>query len=378
MKKLIVALVGLAVLGVAAFTFVGGSSAQPTPTPQALLAPVKASSRIIAEGKVVPARSAALSFPTGGNIAKVSVAYGDRVTAGKTLVQLDTRQLEIQLAQADANLDSARAKLNQLKNSPTAHEIAAAKQEVVSAQAAYDSLLHPSASEIAELKTELEKAMAAHDQAVAAYDRVGGDSNPYANMLPQRVQLQQAWLDYQKAEQLYNAKMNPTDSQVQQALAKLETAKNQLAKLQPTADDLAVAAASVNSAEAARDLVAEQIKDAKLVAPFDGVVTSLDAKVGEYVTVGTPIVRVADISNWQVETTDLTELNIVNVRDGAPVTLEFDAIPDLELPGKVVRIKGYGENRQGDIVYTVVVGLDQQEARLRWNMTAKVTIEPPQ
>ncbi len=378
MKKLIIAVVVLAVLGAAAFTFVGGSGAKPTPTPQAQLAPVKASNRIISEGKVVPSRSAALGFQTGGNIAKVSVAYGDRVTAGQTLVQLDLRQIEIQLAQADANLDSAQAKLNQLKNSPTAQEVAAAKQNLVSAQAEYDSLLHPGASEIAELKTDLEKAKAAHDQAVAAYDRVGGDSNPYANMLPQRVQLQQAWLDFQKAEQLYNAKINPTNSQIQQALAKLETAKNQLAKLNPTADDLALATANVNAAEAARDLVAEQLKNAKLVAPFDGVVTSLDVKVGEYAAMGTPIVRIADISDWQVETTDLTELNIVNVRDSAPVTLEFDAIPNLVLPGKVVRIKGYGENRQGDIVYTVVVGLDQQDARLRWNMTAKVTIEPAQ
>ncbi len=62
--------------------------------------------------------------------------------------------------------------------------------------------------------------------------------------------------------------------------------------------------------------------------------------------------------------------------EGSPATLEFDAIPDLQLPGKVTQIKSYGENRQGDIVYTVVVKPDQQDPRLRWNMTAKVTIEP--
>jgi HlyD family secretion protein len=45
----------------------------------------------------------------------------------------------------------------------------------------------------------------------------------------------------------------------------------------------------------------------------------------------------------------------------------------LELTGKVASIKGFGENRQGDIVYTVVVKLDTQDPRLRWNMTAKVT-----
>ncbi len=376
MKKIVIAVVLIGVLGVAAFTFVGGTGYKPTPTPQAQLAPVKAPSRIVSEGKVVPVRSAALSFLAGGNVANVPVAYGDRVAAAQTLVELDTRQLGIQLAQADANLASAQAKLNQLKNSPTAQEVAAAKQNVVSAQAAYDNLLHPSASDIATLKADLEKAKAAQEQAQAAYDRVGGDGNPYANMLPQRVQLQSAWQDYHKAELLYNAKVNPTNVQVQQALATLESAKNQLAKLQPTADDLAAAQASVNAAQAARDLAAEQLKNAKLVAPFAGVVTALDVKAGEYVVAGTPVVRLADTSSWQVETTDLTELNIVNVREGASVAVAFDAIPNLELPGKVVRIKGYGENRQGDIVYTVVVGLDKMEERLRWNMTAKVTIEP--
>jgi HlyD family secretion protein len=378
MKKIAIAIVLVAVLGVAAFTFVGGTGAKPTPTPQAQLAPVKAPSRIVSEGKVVPVRSAAISFLAGGNVAKVPVAYGDQVTAGQTLVELDTRQLEIQLAQADANLASAQAKLNQLKNSPTAQEVAAAKQNVVSAQAAYDNLLHPSATDIAAVKADLEKTKAAVDQAQAAYDRVGGDGNPYANMLPQRVQLQSAWIDYQKAELLYNAKVNPTNAQVQQALATLESGKNQLAKLQPTADDLAAAQAGVNAAQAARDLAAEQLKNAKLVAPFAGVVTALDVKAGEYITVGTPVVRLADTSSWQVETTDLTELNVVGVREGASVAVAFDAIPNLELPGKVVRIKGYGENRQGDIVYTVVVALDQMEERLRWNMTAKVTIEPAQ
>ncbi len=376
MKKIVIALVLVGILGAAAFTFAGGTGNKPTPTPQAQSAPVKAPSRIVSEGKVVPVRSVAISYLAGGNVAKVNVAFGDRVTAGQTLVELETRQLEIQLAQADANLASAQAKLNQLKNSPTAQEVVAARQNVVSAQAAYDNLLHPSATDVATVKADLEKAKAAHEQAVAAYDRVGGDGNPYANMLPQRVQLQSAWLDYQKAELMYNAKVDPTNAQVQQALATLESAKNQLAKLQPTADDLAAAEASVNAAQAARDLAAEQLKNAKLVAPFAGLVTALDVKAGEYVVAGTPVVRLADTSSWQVETTDLTELNVVNVREGAPVRVAFDAIPNLELPGKVVRIKGYGENRQGDIVYTVVVALDQKEERLRWNMTAKVTIEP--
>jgi HlyD family secretion protein len=76
-----------------------------------------------------------------------------------------------------------------------------------------------------------------------------------------------------------------------------------------------------------------------------------------------------------VETTDLTELVVVGIGEGSGAKVTFIAIPDLELTGKVVRVKPLGENRQGDIVYTVVVKPDRHDERLRWNMTALITIE---
>jgi len=53
-----------------------------------------------------------------------------------------------------------------------------------------------------------------------------------------------------------------------------------------------------------------------------------------------------------------------------------DAISDLELPGHVVRIKPIGEDKRGDITYTVIIQPDQADERLRWNMTTAVFIEP--
>ncbi len=354
----------------------GCGGAPPTPIPTPLASAVKASTKIIAEGKVVPAHGVSLSFPTGGNVAEIPVALGDKVEAGKLLARLDTKQTESELAQAEAKSASAQAKLSELKRGPRPEELTAAQQNVTSAQAAYDSLLRPDPTDLISLKSDVDKAKAALDRAQAAYDRIGGDSNPFATMTQERAALQSAWLDYQKAATLYQAKTNPTNAQVQQALATLQTAKSQLAKLQPSAEDIATAQADVNAAQAARDLAAAKLKDSQLVAPFAGVVTALDIKAGEYAAPGTVIARLADSSAWQVETTDLTELNIVNVAEGGSATLEFDAIPNLELPGKVTQIKSYGENRQGDIVYMVVVKPDQQDPRLRWNMTAKVTIEP--
>ena len=64
----------------------------------------------------------------------------------------------------------------------------------------------------------------------------------------------------------------------------------------------------------------------------------------------------------------------MQIAAGAPATIMFDAIPDLTLSGKVSQIETFGENNQGNTVYTVVITPDRQDARLRWNMTASVAI----
>ena len=52
----------------------------------------------------------------------------------------------------------------------------------------------------------------------------------------------------------------------------------------------------------------------------------------------------------------------------------IDALPETELSGRVVHIKPIGENKLGDITYTAQIELDEQDERLRWNMTAQTTI----
>jgi HlyD family secretion protein len=405
-------------------------SAEPTPTP-GVAVPAKTQSgsqvsgrQIIAEGQAVPVRSAALGLPAAGIVISVPVTLGAQVKAGDLLAQLDTRQLELQLAQAAANVAVAQAKLDQFNEGPSAQDVAAAQQNVASAQAAYDKVragpaasdraaaqaaltsaqknyarvrAGPNAEQLRTLAAQRDNARAARDQAQAAYDRIKGA--PDAGARPESLQLQQATNNFDAADAAYqDAQGHPTDAElaaasaqvqaaqaaldrltpdaaeVQAKLATLENAKAALAKLQPRSGDRAVLDAGVKAAQAARDLAAEQISVARLVAPFAGTVVSLDIAAGEYATPGTPILRLADTSAWRIETKDLTELNIAQIQEGMPATVTFDAIPGLELSGQVSQIKPYGDNRQGDIVYTVTITPDQQDERLRWNMTAKVSI----
>jgi HlyD family secretion protein len=134
--------------------------------------------------------------------------------------------------------------------------------------------------------------------------------------------------------------------------------------------------ADVASAAAALKQARVTLTQAELRAPFDGTVAWMGPKTGEFAAPGAPVVRIGDLSTWHVETTDLTELSIVSVREGSRARVKFDGIPDLEIPGTVKQIKAFGENRQGDITYTVTIALDRQDPRLYWNMTANVAIEP--
>ncbi|WP_322489887.1 HlyD family secretion protein [Chloroflexus sp.] len=91
---------------------------------------------VTASGEVVARSSANLSFRVPGVVAEVLVAEGDRVKAGDPLVALDARELELQVAQAEASLAQARANYERLTEGATPEEIAAVRAQVAQAQAA--------------------------------------------------------------------------------------------------------------------------------------------------------------------------------------------------------------------------------------------------
>jgi hypothetical protein len=86
-------------------------------------------------------------------------------------------------------------------------------------------------------------------------------------------------------------------------------------------------------------------------------------------------VTVADFSSWLVETTDLTEIDVVELSEGGPATITLDAIPGTTLNGVIESISQTYEEKQGDVVYGVTVALNDGDPLLRWGMTAVVNFE---
>ncbi|MCU0652778.1 MAG: efflux RND transporter periplasmic adaptor subunit [Candidatus Pacebacteria bacterium] len=91
-------------------------------------------------GTVKKGDAVSLNFKNAGTIAKVNAAEGDEVAAGRVLAELDTRQAEVQLAQAQASLVLSRTQLEKLMNGATAQEVAIARTAVQNAQTALESV----------------------------------------------------------------------------------------------------------------------------------------------------------------------------------------------------------------------------------------------
>jgi HlyD family secretion protein len=136
------------------------------------------------------------------------------------------------------------------------------------------------------------------------------------------------------------------------------------------------AQALVDQASARLELASVQADRTVLRAPFDGRIAAVEAGPSEVVAAGAPIVQLADDSAWLIETDDLTELDVGRIAVGDEAAITVEAFPDLELGGEVLSISPVGETRLGDVVFTVVVRPLETDDRLRWNMSAEVTISP--
>ncbi|MFM8425655.1 MAG: HlyD family secretion protein, partial [Chloroflexota bacterium] len=132
----------------------------------------------------------------------------------------------------------------------------------------------------------------------------------------------------------------------------------------PNADQLAIAKANL---DAAKDVLASYV----ITAPFSGVVADVNVKVGEQVGTETRAISIVDDSQWFVETTDVTELEVVNLSIGQSVSIRPDALPDIELTGTVIEISNAFTQQGGDILYTVRVRVDGSDPQLKWGMTVE-------
>ncbi|HET9910988.1 MAG TPA: HlyD family efflux transporter periplasmic adaptor subunit [Anaerolineales bacterium] len=340
----------LAVLMTVVMLFVSacGGSATPTQEAASTQAPAADPSVIIAEGRLEPIRYAEIAFTASGTISEVLVEEGQAVKKGDPLVRLGD--------ESDTNY-------------------AAAQLELADAQKALNDLQNTGGTDLAQAIIDLKDATEEYDDAVDYLDYLN-DDNKIAQTQTIRI-LKQTWKGYQYETKEKNFKGPAPEDWIIEAENDLALKKAKVDALQRDydrlkggvdADQLAVQEARLNAAKAS-------VASFSVVAPFDGVVADLKAKLGNSINPGEPAVTVADFSHWVINTTDLTEIDVVNLEVGQSVIVTLDAIPDVELKGTIQSIGQTFSENQGDVVYEVTVMLTDTDPAMRWGMTAEVKFE---
>ncbi len=368
MKKNILKFVTLTALFALILSACG--AAQETAATETPVEETLSSGDVIAEGRLKPVRAANLTFQARGVVEEVSVQVGDVVSEGDVLARLSNAgAAEAQLLLAQNAYDTLlrnesgdRAKLwEAYMNAQIARADAEKEWEDFDTDAV-DDRIEDIEAEIEDLKDELKDAQDEFDK--------------YKDLSDDNSKRKTAEDDLESAQEALNAKIRELEEETRSrdeikaaydaALAAEAEAKYQyeISLDGPNADQLAIAKANL---DAAQDALSNYV----IVAPFSGVVADVNIKAGEQVGADTRAVSVADFSQWYVETTDVTELEVVDIRVGQAVTIRPDALPDLELNGTVTEISNAFTQSGGDILYTVRIRVDGSDERVKWGMTVE-------
>ncbi len=429
---LVIVLIATLLLGCNAAGDAEKNAGDATPIPPV----IQTNDTVSAEAFLVPPREANLAFEGGGPVVELAVTEGDAVKTGQVLAQLSNADAKAAVASAEAALAQARASLAQVKAGPTAEQIGVAEAAVARAQANLAQVIAgaPDATaeqiavaqarvdtlkaQLAQLKAgtrpeTIEASLASVKQAQNALKLAQSDYDKIAYAAdsdlaqPIALALENATLNYQAALANHQALVNgPTPAEIAVMQAQLAEGEAALAQVKgdpaavtaeqiavaqagvleaeaalaqtkagPTAEQIAVAQAGVQQAEAALEQARLALDKLSLIAPFDGVIASVNIETGEIAAPGVPVINLADLSTWQLETDDLTELDVVKVSPGQSVDIKFDALSGETFKGTVKQIKPRSQIKAGDVTYTVVIELDNaDDPRLRWGMTAFVEI----
>jgi HlyD family secretion protein len=280
------------------------------------------------------------------------------------------------LQQAEWNQEIAQADYDQALDSldVRAHELTIQELAVAQVEA-----------ELAQLRRGVDPLLALRvRQTQQELDQLKEGVGPLLSIGVQQAQQELDWLKEDMASMLAD-EVNQT--QPGGALAALE-AEVELAQLQleglrawenpyldpASSEQIAQARARLRQAELTTAQLELQLRDAELRAPFDGVISAVYLHPGEWGGPGVPVVEIIDTTHWYVETRNVSELTIGQVRAGQEAQVQVLALRGETLRGRVDTISPVAVVQQGDTTYTLMIGLEPTDLNLRPGMNAQVEI----
>ena len=378
-KKILPILIIVFVLALSAC----GAKEDPTPEPVEM----DNISAVIAEGHILPARDVRLNFTVRGRVAEILVAEGEMVAKDTVIIRLaDFEQAEASLRAAELELIIAQDAYDDSLRNGTLSE-AQAWQTYLDAQiiraeaerewekvdvASLEDDIEEAESDILDLEEDLENAQDDFDK----YADFGKDNNKRKDA---EDNLEKAQEDLNEAIRDLEEKIRKLDApkaKLDAALAAEAEAKylyetrldGGLATDQKAFLESRLVAAKAQVAAAQNALDGYELK-----APFAGTVTDINLEVGQLAGPEIWAVQLADLSEFHVETSDLTVLKVVKIRKGQNVEIAPDALSETVLAGRVKNISKSFLNQAGDVVYTVNIDLAETDPNLMWGMTVEIT-----
>lgn len=216
-----------------------------------------------------------------------------------------------------------------------------------------------------------------YNNAVNKYNNLIGDASEL-DIAQAEADLALAQAQLVSAQARYEVLVDGPDSKeiaLAEARIALAQAQVSLASNNPTPEQLALAQAQVDTARA--NLKIQQIQKERMTikAPFDGVISAIDIREGEWVGPGDMAIELLDVTMWRIETKNVGELRIGQVEIGQPVEVIINAFKGKTLSGKVIAISPVAIVQQGDTTYTLSIALESTDLNLWPGMTAQVEIQ---
>jgi HlyD family secretion protein len=328
------------------------------------------SATVTADGTLTAELQSRVAFRSNGRLKGVLVSPGDAVAAGQVLATLDPAELELAVAQAQANLGLSQAKLEAARAAARSEDVQGAKATLEAVQGQMRQ--SEGADEQADaLLTEANAALEAARGGLPSLDRaVRAEDEAAAERSVRDARTKLAAL-------LAGAARTPAaQAPLAQAQALLGKAQGDLGPepAGPGAPDVAVAQAQVDVAQAQLDQARASLDGSTLVAPFSATVGEVLAGPGESVNAGAAVVTLLDRRRLRAEVL-LDEVDVTRVRPGQPVTMTFEAAPGRPARGGVGAVSPLPSVRAGLVRYAAQIAIEETpETDLRPGMAVRAQI----
>ena len=374
-------LVILAAVSCAVLPALANGSAGQSTTQTALVERGSITETVDALGVVSAEPTAQLTWESGGIISAYNLKVGDQVEKGDNLLGLEDSSKSVDILQAQTSLLEAQAELDKLLAADTNYQDAlkdvtyqevilknnySQRHEFYSTEVSDERVdaVHASYNkarqEVWVLEAEYEKVRKLDEkdpQRVAAYDALHAGILKRDSLLRALNQILGTPYGH-RAETYFNA--------YDQQVAVVAEARAAYERYLDSSDEIAAAHANVQALQ-------NTIDQARIIAPFSGTITSINAVAGEQVISGDTALQLDDLSRLTVDL-DISQMEINEIQFGQSAQLTFSAIPNRTYSGIVIEISEVGTDNDGVISFSVRVALTDADKLVKPGFTVTVNI----